>query len=152
MESSKYGTLRRSSFERSSSQNQLPQYNFAIQAGSIIPTFGVYGDATIANAGGSTLVTPSVIPSGTNFTAYTTTNFKGTLVVNNTTGVLSITNAHPAGNYTVTVNALGVLYNFKRTVSRDVVINQSQFCSLTCKNKKEVAKFANLTWGCLGQR
>ena len=101
-------------------------YIFAIQAGSIIPALGVYSDAMIANAGGSTLVTPSVIPSGTNFSVYTTTNFKGTLAVNNTTGVLSITNAHPAGIYPVTVNAEGVLYNFTLTVGNPLC-SQGQF-------------------------
>ena len=92
--------------------------NVTLYAKWITITLGNYAAATIPNAGGNTIVTPDVAPTSTTYiTAYSSTNFKGKLVVNPATGVVTITNAHPAGTYTVTVNAgSGVLKTFSLTV------------------------------------
>lgn len=68
-------------------------------------TLGAYPNATVA-AGGNTIVTPTAAPTGANSTtARTSANFKGVLSVNPTTGAVRVTDAQPAGVYTVTVTA-----------------------------------------------
>jgi hypothetical protein len=67
-------------------------------------TANPYPNVTIAAAGGNSVVTPFETPSGTaGILAYTDTNFKGEFSVHQVTGVVHITNAHPAGTYSVTV-------------------------------------------------
>ena len=68
------------------------------------PTLGTYPATTVVTAGSNATVIPSVVPtSAASMTAYTSANFKGSLQVNPATGIITITNAHPAGTYTVTV-------------------------------------------------
>ena len=51
-------------------------------------------------------ITPNMAPaSATALMGYTNTNFKGLIAVDSTTGVINITNAHPAGTYSVIVKA-----------------------------------------------
>ncbi|MES2774716.1 MAG: FG-GAP-like repeat-containing protein [Bacteroidota bacterium] len=86
-------------------------YDFAIAGNGVssISTLGNYPATTIANAGGNAVVTPSAAPvNAPNISAYTSHAFKGTLHVNAVTGVVTISNAHPAGVYTVVVKAHGV--------------------------------------------
>jgi len=83
--------------------NQQPAILGAINAtdGALIPTLGTYPNTTVA-VGANTTVTPSVAPTGaTSINVSTNTNFKGTFAANPTTGGIRITNAHPAGTYTV---------------------------------------------------
>ncbi|MDQ6787897.1 MAG: FG-GAP-like repeat-containing protein [Acidobacteriota bacterium] len=69
------------------------------------PTLGAYPNATVALSGDVT-VTPSAAPTNTtSINVSTDSNFKGTFAANPTTGVIMITDAHPAGTYTVTVRA-----------------------------------------------
>ena len=69
-------------------------------------SLGNYPVNTIITAGGNTTVTPFTAPMNvTSATAYTASSFKGVLQVNPVTGVVTITNAHPAGTYTITVKA-----------------------------------------------
>ncbi|MBL4604574.1 MAG: Ig-like domain-containing protein, partial [Flavobacteriaceae bacterium] len=68
------------------------------------PYLGTYSDVTISSAGDNTTATPDTSPHQVvGITAYTNTNFKGEFTVNSLTGVVQITNAYPAGTYTVTV-------------------------------------------------
>ncbi len=99
-------------------------YNFNIQATILLPILGNYSDVTIANAGGNSIVTPAAVPTySQRITAYANTNFQGTLTVNPVTGVVTITNAYPAGNYVVTVNAgVGVLKTFSLHVGNAVCL------------------------------
>ncbi len=70
------------------------------------PVLGTYPSTIIATASGNASVIPSVAPANTtSITAYTSTSFKGLLQVNPTTGILTITNAHPAGTYTILLTA-----------------------------------------------
>lgn len=89
------------------------------------PTLGVYPATTIATAGRNATVTPSAAPTNaTSTVAHTSSDFKGLLQVDPTTGVLSITDAHPAGVYTITVTAFGggltATSNFTLTVNNTV--------------------------------
>ncbi len=89
------------------------------------PTLGAYPATTIATAGRNATVNPSVAPTNASSTvAHTSSGFKGLLQVDPTTGVLSITDAHPAGVYTVTVTAYGggltATSNFTLTVNNTV--------------------------------
>lgn len=85
------------------------------------PTLGTYPATTITHAGGNISVTPSAAPSNnTAITVYTDARFKGSLFADSATGVVFITNAHPAGIYTVTVKAFGTgsaIQNFSLTVN-----------------------------------
>jgi hypothetical protein len=71
------------------------------------PTLGNYPTATIPQGGGTT-VTPDAAPSDngtiTSVTA-SAPSFAGTFSVNQTSGVVTISNAAPQGSYTVTVTA-----------------------------------------------
>jgi hypothetical protein len=93
-------------------------YDFAVQGTGVPPTLGTYPPTGIATAGSNAVVTPSAAPTNApSITASTSTNFKGILRVNPITGVVSITNAQPAGNYTVTVRAATVTTTFTLTVN-----------------------------------
>ncbi len=71
------------------------------------PSLGTYPATTVAAGGGAT-VTPNAAPSDNGAIASITAiapGFTGTLTVNRATGAITITNANPPGNYTVTVTA-----------------------------------------------
>jgi hypothetical protein len=96
-----------------------PSFSVAKTTIAVIePSLGTYPDLTIATVGGNSTVTPDVAPTdATTITGYTDTNFKGKITVSPITGVVNITNAYPAGTYTVTVNAgAGILKTFSITV------------------------------------
>ncbi len=66
---------------------------------------GDYPDEMVL-VGGNTTVTPDAPPTNTtSINVFTESDFKGVLVADPTTGVVSVTNAHPAGAYTVMVTA-----------------------------------------------
>lgn len=70
------------------------------------PALGTYPATTIIAAGSNTTVIPSAVPANAvSITATTSPNFKGVLHANPVTGVLTITNAHPAGMYSITIKA-----------------------------------------------
>jgi FG-GAP-like repeat/FG-GAP repeat/Bacterial pre-peptidase C-terminal domain len=69
------------------------------------PILGDYPDTTLALSTDTT-VTPDAPPTNTtSINVSTSTDFKGTLAGDPTTGVVRVTDAHPAGTYTVTVTA-----------------------------------------------
>ena len=69
------------------------------------PTLGNYPDISIPLSADTT-VTPDAPPANTTaINVSTSTNFKGKLEAYPTTGVVRVTDAHPAGTYTVTVKA-----------------------------------------------
>ena len=69
------------------------------------PILGNYPDTSLSLSTDTT-VTPDAAPVDTNgINVSTSTDFKGTLVADRVTGVLRVTDAHPAGTYTVTVTA-----------------------------------------------
>ena len=71
------------------------------------PTLGNYGNTPVSLSADAT-VTPDAAPTNvTSINVSTSTNFKGTFVASSTTGVVRVTNAHPAGTYPVTVRASG---------------------------------------------
>ncbi|MEO6655157.1 MAG: VCBS repeat-containing protein [Pyrinomonadaceae bacterium] len=96
------------------------------------PGLGTYPNATVA-LGGDATVTPNAAPTGaTSINVSTNSNFKGTFVANPTTGVVRVTNAHPAGIYTVTVRGFAAdgtdnLRTFTLTVISGPVCNPVQF-------------------------
>ncbi len=83
---------------------------------------GSYASAIITNAGGNAYVVPSTAPVNTlSAVAYTNCNFKGLIGVSPITGLVTITNAHPAGTYSITVKAFNstssAVSNFILTVN-----------------------------------
>jgi hypothetical protein len=70
------------------------------------PTLGNYLNTSIALSGNAT-DTPVIAPTSTNrITVSSSTNFRGTLAGDPVTGTVRVTDAHPAGTYTVTVTAI----------------------------------------------
>jgi CSLREA domain-containing protein len=97
------------------------------------PTLGNYSN-TFVSLSGNTTVTPSAAPSNTtSATAKTSATFKGTLFVNPTTGVVTVTDAHPAGTYTVTVTPFnggaGTPKTFDLTVTTPTTCNPVSFAT-----------------------
>ena len=70
------------------------------------PILGNYPDTSLALSTDTT-VTPDAPPTNrtTSINVSTSTDFNGTLAGDPTTGVVRVTDAHPAGTYTVTVTA-----------------------------------------------
>ena len=92
------------------------------QAASLLapPTLGSYS-STLVTMGGNSSITPSTAPTGaTSVTVATSTDFKGTLFADPTTGVVRVTNAHPAGVYTIALTAFGSGGNANATFSLTV--------------------------------
>jgi len=82
-----------------------PDYTVTTSSGAIPPTLGNYPDTSIPLSTDTT-VTPDAPPTNTtSINVSTSTNFKGKLDGDPATGVVRVTNAHPAGTYTVTVTA-----------------------------------------------
>jgi FG-GAP-like repeat len=68
---------------------------------------GNYPDTSVPLSGDTT-VTPDAAPTNTtSINVSTNSNFNGTFAASPTTGVVRVTDAHPAGSYTVTVTAFG---------------------------------------------
>jgi hypothetical protein len=79
--------------------------------------------------GGNTTYTPALAPVGAvRMNVSTSTNFKGTFVANPITGVVRITNAHPAGIYPVTVKAFDTIGTITTSTFTLVV----QTSAITC--------------------
>ena len=75
-----------------------------------VPLLGVYGTASVNSPPGSTVVAPSSLPSGYNGAFYpqsavASAGFTGALTINGATGAVTVTNAGPAGDYTITVSS-----------------------------------------------
>ena len=85
-------------------------YDFAIRGTGVTPSLGTYRDTLVATAGGGIIINPSAMPGATPILyASTSTSFKGQMQVNPATGRLIITNAHPAGVYTINLKAVNGL-------------------------------------------
>ena len=92
------------------------------------PTLGNYPNTSVT-VGANTTITPDAVPTNTTrINVSTNTNFKGLLAANPTTGVVRVTNAHPAGTYLVTIKAFNdtngmIAKTFTLTVSNGTVCN-----------------------------
>ncbi len=87
---------------------------------AVPPTLGNYANTSVSLSSNAT-ITPDAAPTNaTSINVSSSTNFKGTLSAEPATGVVRVTNAHPAGTHTVTVRAfngsLSVTRNFTLTV------------------------------------
>jgi hypothetical protein len=97
-------------------------------------TLGNYANTTV-QLGANTTITPDAAPTNTmRLTVFSSTNFKGKLEGNPLTGVVRVTDAHPAGTYTVTVTAFdsgGVptATTFTLTVTTPVTCNPVSFAT-----------------------
>jgi hypothetical protein len=92
------------------------------------PTLGNYPNTTVALSAGTT-VTPDAAPTGaTSINVSTDTNFKGTFAANPATGIVRVTDAHPAGTYTVTVTAFNSV-GVTTTQTFQLTVQQGTACS-----------------------
>lgn len=74
-------------------------------SGVLTPGLGNYPNTSLLLSTDTT-VTPDAVPANTtSINVFTSTSFKGLLEGNPATGVVRVTDAHPAGTYTVTVRA-----------------------------------------------
>ena len=100
----------------------------------IAPTLGTY-PATSTFLSANTTVIPSAAPTNaTSMIVSASTNFKGELQANPATGVVRVTNAHPAGIYPVMVKAFNssgesVSTTFNLTVTTPVTCNPVAFAA-----------------------
>lgn len=86
-------------------------YHFAVQGNGIalVPVLPGYPASSVVS-GGNVSILPAAIPVNVSgITAHTSLNFKGGISVDPLTGIVSVVNAHPAGTYTITVKATGVV-------------------------------------------
>jgi hypothetical protein len=95
-----------------------PDYDFVVQANVVQNPLGTYPNV-ILNSGANGNVTPSAAPASlSSLTAITSPAFKGIITANPVSGVVRITNAYPAGNYTLTLKNNSVtLGSFSLTVN-----------------------------------
>ena len=94
-------------FNRAVSATDIANIYNADSTGKCHPTLGNYPDSSIPLSTNTT-VTPDAVPPGntTSINVSTSTNFKGTLEGDPVTGVVRVTDAHPAGTYAVTLTVL----------------------------------------------
>jgi hypothetical protein len=98
-------------------------------------SLGTYPDTTV-QLSANTTITPDAEPTATttSVNVSTSTNFKGKLEGDPTTGKVRVTDAHPAGSYTVTVTAFdGVpsTKTFTLTVTTPATCNPVSFATAT---------------------
>ena len=102
------------------------------------PILGNYPDTSLALSTDTT-VTPDAPPTNTtSINVSTSTDFNGTLAGDPTTGVVRVTDAHPAGSYTVTVTAFDsgggtATKTFRLTVTTPVTCTQVSFSAVSDK-------------------
>ena len=106
-----------------------------IQIIASTPVLGAYPDTSVA-LGSNTAVTPSAVPAdAAGITASSDTSFKGKLTADPVTGIVRITNAHPAnispGVYPVTVRAFGPGGTATATFNLTVTVPNGTGCSGT---------------------
>ena len=100
------------------------------------PRLGNYPDTTLPLSSDTT-VTPDAAPTNTtSINVSTSTDFNGTLAGDPTTGVVRVTDAHPAGTYTVTVRAFDsgggtATKTFTLTVTTPVTCTPVSFAAAT---------------------
>jgi hypothetical protein len=91
--------------------NAIPSVEKIVEL-ETLPLLGTYATTSI-NVSSSTTVTPTTLPPGYNGAFYriqvnASGGFTGTLVINATTGVVTVTNAGPIGTYTITVSSSNI--------------------------------------------
>ena len=106
------------------------------QCNNVVPgsiaTLGNYANTSV-QLSANTTITPSAAPTNTTrITVSTSTNFKGKLEGDPATGIVRVTDAHPAGTYTVTVTAfdssgLTTTKTFTLTVTTPATCNPVSF-------------------------
>ena len=100
--------------------------------GTANATLGNYPNTTV-QLGANTTVTPDAAPTNTvSINVSTSTNFKGRLEGNPVTGVVRVTDSHPAGIYTVTVtgfdsSGVATMKTFTLTVTTPATCNPVTF-------------------------
>ncbi len=91
------------------------------------PISGTYSTATV-NLSGNSAVVPVTPPSGAiRMTATGNTTFKGTLVADPVTGIVRVTNAHPAGTHQIKVTNFGIGTSSSTTFN--LTVNSVPVCS-----------------------
>ncbi len=80
--------------------------SFTLSVGNPLPALGNYPNTTVSLSGNTTVIPDAAPAMSTGMTVSTSTKFKGTFTADPMTGIVRVTNAYPAGIYTVTVNGL----------------------------------------------
>jgi autotransporter-associated beta strand protein len=102
-------------------------------AGDTPPALGNYPGTSIQLSGNTTVMADAGPTNTTSITVSTSAGFKGTFAANPMTGVVRVTNSHPAGTYTVTVKAFGkggtAIKKFALTVTTAAICKPGSFAS-----------------------
>ncbi|HEX9004246.1 MAG TPA: FG-GAP-like repeat-containing protein, partial [Blastocatellia bacterium] len=119
--------------------NGTTDATFTLTVQAPAPILGTYSATTIGLAA-STTVTPSAAPQNTtSLSVATNTDFKGTFAADPTTGVVRVTNAHPAGTYTVTVTAFNGSVSAQQTFALTVQNGTACTASVRFTNAADVS-------------
>ncbi len=119
-------------------------YNFLLEGNGLPVNIGSY-PATTVLSGGNTVITPSSIPANTSYLSLSiSTGYAGLIGIDKTTGKIQITNAKPAGVYTVNVY-VGTCKNqtFTLTINNNTC-NFSAFTSAVNINQGAGANFVTI--------
>ncbi len=102
-------------------------YNFNIHGTGILPVLGNYPD-TVMNLYQNISILPSTAPIGpTVLNTSVSGNFKGILFADPITGILHITNASPAGSYTISVSVGGCTIKSFNLIVKDAICSSGNF-------------------------
>ena len=122
--------------------------NFQVTVVKNPPTLGTYSDSAI-DLGGSLTVTPTSPPSAAagiaSVTVGASTGFAGSVSVNTSSGQVLASNAHPSGNYTITITATdncGLTTTRSFTLTVRTAFGAPQGFSATAFSTSQ----ANLSW------
>src|SRR5438045_4309070 len=85
----------------------LRQAPYGFQSPESPDALGNYPDTPVPLSGETTVMPDAAPTNTTSINVSTNSNFKGTFAASPTTGVVRVTDAHPAGSYAVTVTAFG---------------------------------------------
>ena len=108
------------------------------EPGSVFPVLGNYNDASVSLGGNATLTTDAAPTNTTSITAETSANFMGAFAVDLATGVVTVTDAHPAGTYLTTVTANNSSSSSTKTFTLTVANTAASCGALLYKNKPDI--------------
>ena len=101
-----FGAFSNASAQADGNAFELKPFSSESEArGVLTPVLGNYPNTLILLSTDTTVMPDAAPTNTTSINVSTSTNFKGTLEGDPATGVVRVTDAHPAGTYTVTVTA-----------------------------------------------
>lgn len=121
-----YQTVKDLNWEITAESNSPFGTKISVSGRGELPMLGTYSN-TLVGLSGNTTIMPSAAPvNATSINVSTHTSFIGTLTAEPATGVIRVTDARPAGIYTVTVKAFGP--SGTATATFDLTVTDGNAC------------------------